>query len=262
MNSAAGTILTRLDGHVLTVTISNLRRHNAVSLDMFHQLKSAVEAAEVEGEVRAIVLRGDGTAAFSTGADLSFAEGVSPQIWAEVEAAVADTLDAIHDLSIPVIALVSGYCFGGGVALALTADLRVATTDAVFAIPAARLGVGYPSRQVAQLVEVVGPAYAAEILYTARRLTAAEALACGLVTRVVDPLDAEPSLDALARSIADNAPRSIRAAKAAIRAAESGADTHLTAAAARAVEACTSSEDFREGTAAFLQRRAPSFTGR
>ncbi|MGY4711553.1 enoyl-CoA hydratase-related protein [Mycolicibacterium sp. CBM1] len=261
MDDERGTVLTRRTDRVLTVTVANPKRRNAISLTMFHELTAAVRAADADRDARVMILRGAGTTAFTAGVELS-AERVDGPAWSQVEAAAAQTFAALDAIRIPVIAQVHGYCLGGGVALALAADLRIATADATFAIPAARLGVGYPPQQVARLTALIGPANAAEMLYTANRLNAAEALACGLVNRVVDSVDdAAAVVGSLANAIADNAPVSIRAAKAAIRAAHATPDSRLVSAAERAAEACARSRDFQEGLGAFVQRRAPVFTG-
>jgi enoyl-CoA hydratase/carnithine racemase len=161
----------------------------------------------------------------------------------------------------PVLALIHGYCIGGGVMVALAADLRICGDDAQFGIPAAKLGVGYPHEATTTLVALVGPGHAAEILFSGRRIDANEALRIGLVNHVVPKNGLEDFVHELARDIADNAPLSHIAHQRSIHAAVTG-DPGARAGVDEAIAAAWSSTDFREGAAAFLERRTPKFEGR
>jgi enoyl-CoA hydratase/carnithine racemase len=157
--------------------------------------------------------------------------------------------------------MIRGFCLGGGLATALEADLRIAAAGSVFGIPAAKLGIGYPFAGVTRLVSLVGPASAADILYTGRRLSLDEALAAGLVQQACPPDDLQARVEEVARTIAGNAPLSIRAAKAAIRVAQAGAREADLAEIERLIAVCAGSTDLVEGRRAFLEKRAPRFTG-
>jgi enoyl-CoA hydratase/carnithine racemase len=161
-----------------------------------------------------------------------------------------------------VIALIHGYCIGGGLMVAMDADLRIAADDAQFGVPAGRLGVGYPYDAVQALVALVGPGRAAEILFTAERLDAASAFAAGLVDRVVPKGDLDAVVSGLAATIAANAPLSVRAAKTTIRAITGGSKPADVARSDEAVRTCWRSEDFAEGRRAFAEHRPPVFQGR
>jgi enoyl-CoA hydratase len=180
---------------------------------------------------------------------------------ARYNAAVARAEEALAALPMPSVAAIRGYCIGGGLSIALRCDLRLAASDARFAIPAARLGLGYGAEGVAVLARLVGPSVAADMLFTARRIGAEEALRTGLVNRVMPPEDWAGAVDETAEGIAGNAPLTLRAAKAALQdlaRPEAARDPDRLAALVRA---CYDSADYREGQAAFAEKRAPVFRG-
>jgi enoyl-CoA hydratase/carnithine racemase len=230
---------------------------------MWKAIPGAVSALEAHPDVRVVVLRGDGDLAFVSGADISeFAtvrkDAASARAY---EASNAEAFAAIRHASKPTIAMIRGFCLGGGMGLAVACDLRIAADDAVFGIPAARLGVGYPPDCMADVVSAVGPQRAKELFFTGRRLTATEALEIGLLIAVhsVEALENE-AID-LALAIAHNAPLTIRAAKAAIDAAAAGTLTRDRERLVRLTDACFASTDFAEGRAAFLEKREAKFHG-
>ena len=243
------------------VTLSNPSRRNALTRRMLAQLGAALGDLDADASVRAIVVRGHGEVAFASGADLSEfeAEQSSDQTREAADQAVAGLFGALSDLHTPLIAMIHGYCLGAGLALALGADLRLASEGSTFAIPAARLGIGYPVHLTHVLVEAVGPAHASEILFTGRTVNHVEAQATGLVNRVVPAASLLDETTAIAERIIENAPLSIRAAKAAIR---SHGSPDLTSRAERLVAACVGSDDAREGQRAFAEKRSPVFGGR
>lgn len=243
--------------------VDHPERRNAVSLSMWKALPALVAALDAEPAVRVIVLAGGGEQAFVSGADIAeFAEvrrdAASARAYEDAnEAAFA----ALRMAAKPTVAMIRGPCFGGGVGLAAACDLRVAADDAVFSIPAAKLGIAYPPPAIADVVALVGASRAKDLFFTARRLDHAEALAIGLVDRVVPAGELRTETLALAATIAANAPLTIAAAKTAIAAAVS-ADPAAAARARAAAEACFSSTDFAEGRDAFLAKRTPRFEGR
>jgi enoyl-CoA hydratase len=252
-----------VDG-VAWVVIRNPARHNALRLEMWEAIPGIVATVNADPHVRVCVLRGYGNEAFASGADISEFEQhrKDARSAAAYEAVTTRAFTALLDFEKPLLAMIHGHCMGGGLAVSLCADVRLAAADARFALPAARLGVGYHPSGVARIVDVVGPAAAAEIFFGALQYTADEALRMGLVNRVLPKGDVEGFTRAYATAMAANAPLTQRAAKRAIRAA-----VHRGGAAAEAAElealitACFESQDYAEGVRAFLEKRKPRFTG-
>ncbi|MEV4350657.1 enoyl-CoA hydratase-related protein [Actinoplanes sp. NPDC049596] len=242
------------------VTISNPARRNALSVAMMGALAAAVRELDEDAGARSIVLVGAGET-FCAGADIS--EFAAHHESAEQRQAFDETLSGLFTtlsgLRTPLIAMIRGHCLGAGMALALSADLRIAAKGSRFGVPAARLGVGYPMALAETLVHVVGPAHAGDILLTARTFDDGEALAAGFVNRVVPAGELEADVLRTAAAIAANAPLSVRAAKASIRAA---AHPELAGRARELIAACAGSADEREGQRAFMERRRPDFSGR
>lgn len=256
----AGRVHVETDGAVAWVTIDNPAKRNALSVSMMNELGQGIAVLDADPSVRVIVLRGAGTDAFAAGADISEFEaqqnGANGQQSSDlVMTGLFGTLAAAET---PVIAMIHGYCLGGGVALALGADIRIAADDSRFAIPAARLGVGYPLALAHALVGAAGPGMAAEILFTGRMLSAEEALRTRLVNRLLPAGELEGAARELAAAIAANAPLSVRAAKASIGAF---ASPQRASVAESLIADCGRSADAREGQRAFMDKRRPSFTG-
>lgn len=253
----------RVDGGIGWLIYDNAARLNAVSQAMQEGVVRSVRAFAEHPDLRVVIVRGAGERAFVSGADISeFDEKrAAVEARAAYDATVASVAAAWNDFDRPVIAMIRGYCLGFGLLAAMQADIRIAADDGQFGIPAARLGLGYASTGVEALLRLVGPAHTAEILFSARRFSASEALHIGLVNRVV-PVDAlEPAVLELAKTIAENAPLTIRAAKAAMRDAQRDPSARDRAAVDALVEACFQSEDYREGRVAFREKRAPRFEG-
>jgi len=254
-------LLADVEDGVARVTFNQPTKRNALSLEMRAALPKLLQSLQDDPEVRVVVLTGAGTEAFISGADISEfgQQRTSPESRAEYDRQGADS--AWLALEKPVIAMIRGFCMGGGLLTALQADIRIASDDARFGIPAGRLGLGYGFGGVDALAQVVGAAWAAEILFSARRLTAPEALQAGLVSRVVPGERLEAEVGELARAIRDNAPLTVAALKAALREwRREPARRDLARVAAR-VEACFRSNDYREGQRAFAEKRRPKFTG-
>jgi enoyl-CoA hydratase len=257
-------LLLAVDDGIARVTFNNPAKRNALSLEMRTGLPGLLRHLQDDDDVRVVVITGAGEQAFVSGADISeFGDRrTSPEARAEYDRSAADSAAAWTALEKPIIAMVRGFCIGGGLLTALQADIRIAADDATFGVPAARLGLGYGYGGVSALMAIVGPAFAAEILFSARRLSAAEALQCGLVNRVVAVPDLEETVMTLARMITANAPLTIAACKAAIREAGRSPERRDLDRVARMVEACFVSDDYREGQKAFVEKRRPNFTGR
>jgi enoyl-CoA hydratase/carnithine racemase len=248
---------------VATVTIDNAARMNALTAAMWGELPGLVAAAVADPTVRVIVLRGAGTRAFSAGADISeFATARAGAAVHSYDALNHAAFEALTGCPKPTIAMIHGFCMGGGLGLALACDLRIADRAARFALPPAKLGLGYNPRWIGPLLRAVSPSDAKLLLFTARRLSADEALALRLVTSLADTDDLEVATMALASDIAANAPLTIRAAKAAVDAlsAPAGSTPDLAALDAM-VAACFTSADYAEGCRAFVEKRPPVFTG-
>jgi enoyl-CoA hydratase/carnithine racemase len=256
-------LLVEVTGPVATVTFNNPGKRNALSADMRAALPGLLRALNADGQVRVIVMTGAGDKAFASGADISeFSEQRTfPAARASYDRSWAAVNDAWASLDKPVIAMIRGFCIGGGLLTALQADIRIASDDSQFGIPAARLGLGYPVSGVTTLMNLMGPARTAEVLFSARRFPAAEALQMGLVNRVVPAGSLREAVLSLADRIARNAPLTVAAAKAAIREAGRPDGRGDLARVEAMVEACFRSADYLEGQRAFAEKRPPAFTG-
>ena len=250
------------DGPIGRMVFDNPARRNAISGDMWRAIPKAMADFDADPDIRCIVLRGEGTVAFAAGADISEFETrrASEGGVKEYDGLVDAAQHAIEDSAKPVIALIHGFCIGGGVEMALACDLRYAADSSQFAIPAARLGVGYGVHGTNRLVATVGHAAAREIMFTGRRYHAQEALSIGLVNRVLPAAALDEYVRTLAVELAANAPLSIAASKSIINTVigaqgDFTKDNELTA-------LCMRSEDYKEGRRAFMEKRAPRFKGK
>ena len=257
-------LLVEVTGPVAIVTLNNPAKRNAMSADMRAALPGLLGALNADSAVRVIVVTGAGDKAFASGADISeFGEQrTSPAARARYDEAWAAVNDAWASVDKPVIAMIRGFCVGRGLLTALQADIRIASDDSQFGIPAARLGLGYAVSGVTALMNLIGPARTAEVLFSARLLPAAEALQMGLVNQVVPADGLRDAVLSLAGSIARNAPLTVAAAKAAIREASRPEGRRDLARVEAMVEACFRSADYLEGQRAFAEKRSPAFTGR
>ena len=257
-------LIVDVTGPVAVVTFNNPAKRNALSREIRAALPGLLAALQADPDVRVLVVTGAGDKAFAAGADISeFGEQrTTPAARAEYDRGQAALTTSWAGLDKPVIAMIRGFCMGGGLLTALQADMRIAAEDSQFGVPAARLGLGYGFGGVTTLMNLVGPAWTAEILYSARRFSAAEALQMGLVNRVVPAARLHDEVMTLAGTIARNAPLTIAASKAAIREASRSPERRDVAKVEALIEACFQSEDYVEGQRAFAEKRPPAFTGR
>jgi len=256
-----GRLRVERDGPIGRMVFDSPARRNAINGDMWRAIPGAMADFDANPEVRCVVLRGEGTVAFAAGADISEFETrrSSEGNVREYDGLVDAAQHAIEDSAKPVIALIHGFCIGGGVEMALACDLRYAADTSQFAIPAARLGVGYGVHGTNRLVATVGHARAREIMFSGRRYSAQEALAMGLVNRLLPSAELDDYVRKLALELTANAPLSIAASKRIINTViEARGDfTEEDALTAR----CMQSEDYKEGRRAFMEKRTPRFKG-
>jgi enoyl-CoA hydratase len=254
----------RREGTTGWIIFSNLDKHNAMTYEMWRGLPEAIAAFDNDPDLRVIALTGDGEKAFVSGADISEFEAKrgSAEASAEYNRAGQAASEALFAARLPTIARIRGICFGGGLGIALGCDMRIAADDARFCIPAARLGLGYGYTGLKRLVDVVGPAYAAEIFATARRYDAKEALQMRLVNRVVPVSELDVTFNEYLKAIGENAPLTVAAALAAIDEAMKADQERDPGKVQAKVDRCFASEDYKEGRRAFMEKRKPVFKGR
>ena len=241
---------------------NNPERRNAVSLDMWQAIPEVLGAFGADDAIRVVVLAGAGDKAFVSGADISQfeKERSSAETVAHYDEIGEKAQTRLKNFDKPVIAMIRGYCIGGGLNIANLCDLRIAADDARFGIPAAKMGLGYKASSMKHLVDIVGAAFAREIMITARQFSAEEAKLMGLVHKVVPVAELEKTTREYCDMIAANAPLTMRAAKRIIR--EVVTNDYDAAACQAWVKECFDSDDYREGRRAFMEKRKPVFKGR
>ena len=252
------------DGAIGRMVFNNPARHNAVSLEMWEGAETIIDDFASDPAIRVIVVSGAGGKAFVSGADISKFE--SERASEEAVKHYNATTDRFHTklaaLTKPTIAMIRGYCIGGGVSLAVGCDLRVCSDNSRFAIPAARLGLGYGHKGIRKLMDLVGPASAKELFFTAKQFTAQQALMMGLVNQVVAEGELESFVDDYAKAIAENAPLTVTQVKRTVGELLKDPRERDIALTERLVADCFASEDYIEGRRAFMEKRKAQFRGR
>jgi len=261
---AGGKMLAAKDDGVGLITFNQPEKRNAMSMEMWTGLGEILDEFREDGSVRVVVMTGAGNKAFVSGADISQFEKNrnSADAQREYDRATGVGREKFHAFPKPVIARIRGFCLGGGLAIAMAADLRIAAADSQFGIPAARLSIAYAPDSVRRLIDLVGPAHARMILYTAKRIDAAEAERIGLINKMVSEEDLNETVLDIARTIADNAPLSVAASKLTINELLKDESSRDSAAITAALETCFNSADCKEGRTAFMEKRSPRWTGR
>jgi enoyl-CoA hydratase len=261
---ADGKILQSLNDGVGVITFNQPEKRNAMSLDMWEGLGHALVELRDDPAVRVVILVGAGDKAFVSGADISQFEKTRHNAEASEEYSKKSAAQRalLADYPKPIIACIRGFCLGGGMQMAMAADIRIASDNSQYGIPAAKLGIAYGYDGLKNLVSLVGPSWARLLMYTGMRIDSAEAVRIGLVDRVVPDAGVWDATMEIARTISGNAPLAIQAAKITIAQVLKDPDKRDMNAVKDIGTACMNSEDFREGRTAFMEKRKPQFKGR
>jgi enoyl-CoA hydratase/carnithine racemase len=250
-----------IDTGLATLTLNRPTALNALSRELGALLVARLRELRERADVRVVVVRGAGERAFCTGADLKERASLTPEERGGHTGTIAAAADLLAALPVPTIAAIRGYALAGGLELALACDIRIATDDAIFGLTEVRIGIFPGAGGPVRLPRVVGPGKAREMIFSGRRIDAAEALACGLVERVVPVATFDEAVATLAGEIRDAAPLAVRAVK---RVLDQALEVPLPAAMAYAEalrRPLDATRDYTEGLAAFAERRKPNFTG-
>jgi enoyl-CoA hydratase/carnithine racemase len=252
------------DGSTLHIRFNNPARHNALSVDMWEAVPPLLAQAQSDERVRLVVFSGAGEKAFVSGADITQFEDMraAREAVARYEEMAEKALMGIYQFGKPTLACIRGYCIGGGVNVAMSCDIRIASSDSVFSIPAARLGLGYRYSAMKNLVDLVGPGAAKDLFFTARRIDAQEARSIGLISRVCEPDQLPALLTEYTTALAANAPLTVRAGKAIIGEILKPSPEIDLALCQQLIRDCFQSEDYAEGRRAFMEKRKPEFRGK
>lgn len=257
-------LIAEKEGAIGWITFNNPEKHNAVSKEMWEGLADAVDRYNAAADVRVIVLKGAGEKAFVAGADISKFEDerASEEAIKAYAESVTRGYDTVMRSPKPTIAMIRGYCIGGGAGIAVCCDMRVCAENAQFGIPAAKLGLGYSYEHIRKLVDLVGPSAAKEIFYTARRFSAEEAKAMRLANRVVPADELESFVRGYAETISGNAPMTVRSVKTIVGEIMKDPEDRDLELCRKVYRDCFDSQDYIEGRTAFMEKRKPNFIGR
>ncbi len=261
--TATDKMLQRKEGRVGYMIFNNPERHNAVSLEMWQAAERILDDFRNDDAIRVVVLTGAGGKAFVSGADISKFDDERATMDAiqRYNATTEKIYGGVHQFPKPTIAMIRGYCIGGGLGLAVACDIRICAENARFALPAGKLGLGYGFAGLKRFVDAIGPAFTKEIFFTARQFNAAEALQMQLVNRVIDDGGLEAYVKDYADTIAANAPLTIDSIKYIVGEVLKTESAPNVARCAELVKACFASRDYAEGRQAFMEKRKPAFTG-
>ena len=263
MKGVTDQLVVKKESGIGIIEFNNQKRRNALTFEMWEGLPIILKDFKSDKDVRVVVISGSGGKAFCAGADISQFEKnrSSADSIASYDNAVELASDTLSGFSKPTVAKIEGFCVGGGLGIALCCDLRIANDQAVFSVPAGKLGLGYKAKGLKRLVDVVGPSMAKEIFFTARLFTCQEALTMGLINRILPKNILSQYIDNYARTIAENAPLTIHAAKIVIDQIKKPSDQYDATLCQNVVDRCFESEDYKEGRLAFMEKRKPNFQG-
>ncbi len=264
LNLSTEKIIAVIKDNIGWIVFNQPEKRNAISLDMWETIPFIIKEYSNNNDVRLVVMKGEGGKAFVSGADISEFDQVrnTPEQVEYYEKASSLAKNSLNNLKKPLIAMIDGFCIGGGMGIALTADIRIASNDSKFGIPAARLGLGYGYEGIKELMNLVGPAYAKEIFFTGNRFSSIDAERMGLINKVVEKTHLEQYVVDFASRIAINAPLTVMASKAAINEGLKNFNEQNLDVIADMVDNCFRSEDYKEGRNAFMEKRKPNFKGK
>ncbi len=256
-------MLSRVEEGVGYITFNNPEKHNAVSIEMWDALEKILDEFRSSKEIRVIVLNGAGGKSFVSGADISKfdKERSSKDAVLSYNKRTQKVYELLETFPKPTIAMIDGYCIGGGLNLAVCCDIRICSEKSKFAMPAAKLSLGYPFSSIKRLFDVMGPGMAKHFMFTAEKISASEALACGLVQKLVSAENIETYVRDYALTISHNAPLTIKAMKQIGIEILKNPDERDLLLCEQLASACFDSEDYKEGRKAFMEKRKPNFKG-
>ena len=256
-------MLSRIENGVGYITFNNPEKHNAVSIEMWDALERILDDFRSDNIVRVIVLNGAGGKSFVSGADISKfdKERSSKEAVLSYNKRTQKVYENLETFPKPTIAMINGYCIGGGLNLAVCCDIRICSEKSKFAMPAAKLSLGYPFSSIKRLFDVMGPGMAKHFMFTADKISAAEALSCGLVQKLISENDIETFVKDYALTISKNAPLTIKAMKQIGVEILKNPDERDLLICEQLASACFDSEDYKEGRKAFMEKRQANFKG-